>query len=779
MSKITFCSNFSKRKLCPVRPQSHGNRREDEGWARPEDAPVLPDRLEIRRNGDEEVVNVESGEAIQRAEALPEPKVPTKAEIDAHNVNHLPYRSWCPWCVMARRRNSPHLRAQSRLSQRNVPFLVADYCYMRDCQDEELATTLVAKLYPAKAMLAIVVDQKGLSEAVVRRVSRFIKDSGYLKIAYKSDQEASIRAMLDAAVLQSGREGLVQATPEASAVGESQSNGAAESAVCQLEDLVRTYKAALEDRINERIPSTHPLLAWMVEHAANVYNRFVVGDDGQTPYEAQHGQRFRGKLAEFGEQCHYYNPKKLRSKLDLRWRVGTFLGNCPSTNEAYIAVRNGDVIKTRAVVRVMAPYRWDKEQVMNVQGTPLCLRPNQPDEDELLVEEMREPHRGGDAVPVSRDSDHVAPPPSPHGNRQDKEEIKIDEVGVKTLDANIRITAKDLKDFGYTQGCPRCDDLIAKKRWPRNHSTECRLRIYCDFQRTNHPKWQAVKHLFYDEASPKFSAGQVDAEGAAATPKALDGSNILEYPMDEPNSARDQEHQEPVPDGHGDAMDEDLEVNHEDAMDEETINNAYDDVPEDDVAELFMDDDEGMDVQQMASCLCMAGAQKHVADEHAGKMFAFKDPSAATFMEVYGKSIFDQAQIARRSLNVQGLGALDLRTTKPDGSPWNFCLREDRKLARQMIERQNPDWIVGAPPCTPFSIWNHGINFKRMDKSKVEKMLQEGRLHLRFMCSLYKRQIVNGKYFLHEHPATAISWRDDHVQSLERHPLVHTVVGDQ
>ena len=195
---------------------------------------------------------------------------------------------------------------------------------------------------------------------------------------------------------------------------------------------------------------------------------------------------------------------------------------------------------------------------------------------------------------------------------------------------------------------------------------------------------------------------------------------------------------------------------------------------EEEVADLFMDDDEDMDAQQIAKSLRLAGADQREADDHAGKMFAFKDPSAATFMEVYGRSVFDQSQISRRNLNVHGLGALDLRTTKPDGTPWNFCRREDRKLSRSMIEKQDPDWIVGAPPCTPFSIWNHGINFKKMDPDKVKALIAEGLVHLRFVCSLYRYQMSRGKFFLHEHPASALSWR-----AIEKLPLVHMITGDQ
>ena len=121
------------------------------------------------------------------------------------------------------------------------------------------------------------------------QIAQFIKESGYSKVVYKSDQERTIRAMLEETFRRSSRQGelfnptLERFVPEASAVGESQSNGRAENAVQRLEDLVRTYKAALEDHIGDKVPSQHPLIRWMVEHAASVYNRHVVTEDGVTP----------------------------------------------------------------------------------------------------------------------------------------------------------------------------------------------------------------------------------------------------------------------------------------------------------------------------------------------------------------------------------------------------------------------------------------------------------------------------------------------------------------
>ena len=54
--------------------------------------------------------------------------------------------------------------------------------------------------------------------------------------------------------------------------------------------------------------------------------------------------------------------------------------------------------------------------------------------------------------------------------------------------------------------------------------------------------------------------------------------------------------------------------------------------------------------------------------------------SGTTFIEAYGRGpIMTEAKLNRRNLNVRGLHALDLRTTKEDGTPWDFKQRSDRK----------------------------------------------------------------------------------------------------
>ena len=66
----------------------------------------------------------------------------------------------------------------------------------------------------------------------------------------------------------------------------------------------------------------------------------------------------------------------------------------------------------------------------------------------------------------------------------------------------------------------------------------------------------------------------------------------------------------------------------------------------------------------------------------------------------------------RRALNVHGIDALDLRTFKKNGNPWNFDLRQDREEALQLIDDTKPARVIGSPPCTYFSAWQN-ISFKK------------------------------------------------------------------
>ena len=308
--------------------------------------------------------------------------------------------------------------------------------------------------------------------------------------------------------------------------------------------------------------------------------------------------------------------------------------------------------------------------------------------------------------------------------------------------------------------------------------------MYLAYKDNNHIKYRNVRHLF----EPEFDQKEIDKEGAKSIPapttprpiyedsqpgaRAMEGNRVgqddeltpaeIEHPMDTDVI--------PPPTPHG--------------ADDEPVSAGTDANMDDDVAHLFMDDDDDMgdpdgadNPSAMVSALRAAGADATAAANAARSMYGISDKSSPSLIEAYGTAVHQHIQ--RRNLNVRGLGSLDLRTLKANGEPWDFSKRSDRREARELISRTNPDWIIGSPPCTPYSIWNFGINYKKMDPARVQQILRDGDVHLHFVCSLYRSQLRKGKYFLHEHPATAMSWKDSQISALSRDPLVKLVTADQ
>ena len=49
-------------------------------------------------------------------------------------------------------------------------------------------------------------------------------------------------------------------------------------------------------------------------------------------------------MVEFGERVYYFVPRKLRFKLDMRWKVGIMLGVASYSNEYFVGCPDGSVI---------------------------------------------------------------------------------------------------------------------------------------------------------------------------------------------------------------------------------------------------------------------------------------------------------------------------------------------------------------------------------------------------------------------------------------------------
>jgi hypothetical protein len=79
--------------LCPIRP--------------------IPDGIEeerVREEAEDEEGDEHPAEEARRAKKARDPGAPSRAEVEAHEATHLPFRIWCEVCVAGRRDNPAHLR---------------------------------------------------------------------------------------------------------------------------------------------------------------------------------------------------------------------------------------------------------------------------------------------------------------------------------------------------------------------------------------------------------------------------------------------------------------------------------------------------------------------------------------------------------------------------------------------------------------------------------------------------------------------------------------------
>ena len=103
----------------------------------------------------------------------PDPGMPTQAEIDDHNVDHLPYRSWCACCVRGKATGEPHRRIHV---ESTIPTIAFDYMFAlqgrvalrQDTTEEErknaILKILVVKDSKSRAIFGHVVKQKALKK---------------------------------------------------------------------------------------------------------------------------------------------------------------------------------------------------------------------------------------------------------------------------------------------------------------------------------------------------------------------------------------------------------------------------------------------------------------------------------------------------------------------------------------------------------------------------------------------------------------------------------------
>ena len=204
-----------------------------------------------------------------------------------------------------------------------VPVISVDYCFLCESGEilfdeggpDEAPTCKItgAKLQPilvmhdarSRGIYAHSVERKGPNLGACKLMVDELDRMGYKRVVIKSDGEPSLVSLLDTIT----RAWNGEVIPEKSKRGDSQGNGEIERAIQTLCSQVRSMKIALDTRLGVQLATSTPILSWMIEYAALVIRRHLVGSDGRTAYERLKGRGDRRRVLEFDEHV-LYKPLK-------------------------------------------------------------------------------------------------------------------------------------------------------------------------------------------------------------------------------------------------------------------------------------------------------------------------------------------------------------------------------------------------------------------------------------------------------------------------------------
>ena len=113
--------------------------------------------------------------------------------------------------------------------------------------------------------------------------------------------------------------------------------------------MIRVHKLSFESHLKTKLPCAHLLMAWLVEHCADVLNRYNIGADGRTPYQRLKGRKFVGHMLEFGISVMFRVSGKVHGGvMQERWFLGIWLGKKLHTEEHLVMKEDGLVVRSKA-----------------------------------------------------------------------------------------------------------------------------------------------------------------------------------------------------------------------------------------------------------------------------------------------------------------------------------------------------------------------------------------------------------------------------------------------
>ena len=314
------------------------------------------------------------------------PATPSRKEVEEHEVDHYPYRSWCRSCVAAAGRRDAHSSSAGEKIDEDIATIACDYGFFTSREDEgpgasenKYAPILVAKDEATKAVFSDVVHQKGADSYSVKVLTEHLVYLGHPIVKLRSDGERPITALMTHVAAELRKFG-IRVVPDQTPKGDSQAAGLQESAVKSVKDKTRCLWHYFCELHGIEADATHALLPWCVQYAGQLLTRTVVGVDGKTAWRRITGRwNFPRPLMPWGEKVLFIEGggKMKPAGPEPKWSEGVFLGLVDKTSEYVIGTPQG-CLRSSNAKRLPRAEAADPELVKAVVGKPWKLAPSIP-----------------------------------------------------------------------------------------------------------------------------------------------------------------------------------------------------------------------------------------------------------------------------------------------------------------------------------------------------------------------------------------------------------------
>ena len=180
---------------------------------------------------------------------------------------------------------------------------------------------------------------------------------------------------------------------------------------------------------------SNPVMPWMVEHAADLYNKYQSHADGENSYFKLKGKGYGGETESFGSKVMIKVMGKIQGGVMAeRWYPGIFLGKRFHSHESVCArLCDGVVVRTKTTQAQSDAVTMD--QLKSIKGRPWA------------------PH--GAAKLDAHDQARVPDVPRPETLPQPPGALEPAIAG-GALPRSLRITYDVIQKVGFSNRCSKC-----------------------------------------------------------------------------------------------------------------------------------------------------------------------------------------------------------------------------------------------------------------------------------------------------------------------------------